>query len=215
MKSKSVFICVAILFFNQVLSAQIMRNYGVKAAFTSSNINYEQLNDFFSRRSGINLAVFTELLNTPFFSLLIQAEYEQKGFLEEQAETNQFGSFIQTVKANTRLDYLSFPVLAKFRYSKGVYSPFVLFGPRLDYLINKRNGEYKFTSATSRSIFADHFDRLALGGTIGAGIELPEFSSFKTVFEIRYNFDFSDSYSKIDAYKVKNNSFDLWLGLIF
>ena len=215
MKTKSMFVIIMIILIPQILSAQLIRNSGVKAAFTSSGIYNEILNERFSRRAGISLAVFAEVFNTPVFSILLQAEYAQRGFLEEQAETNESGDFIQTVKANTRLDYLSFPILAKLRYSKGLYVPYIFFGPRLDFLLNKRNGEFRFTIATAKSEVADFYDNFVFGSTFGAGIELPKISSLRSILEIRYNLDFSDSYSSLDFNKVRNNSFDLWLGILF
>ncbi|MFC1726885.1 outer membrane beta-barrel protein, partial [candidate division KSB1 bacterium] len=151
MKTKCMLVMMFIILIPQILSAQVLRNYGVKAEFTSSGIYNEVLNEGFSRRPGFGFAVFAEVFNNPVFSVLFQAEYAQRGFLEEQAETNESGDFIQTVKANTRLDYLSFPILAKLRYTKGRYTPYVIFGPRLDFLLNKRNGKFRFTVGSFES----------------------------------------------------------------
>ena len=188
---------------------------GFKFAYTSSGVHHDKIDDFASRRNGFSLGLFYELGIYKFLSFMAYVEYAQKGFVEEQVETNELGDFIQNVDANTRLDYLSVPLLIKFKYSRIKPEPYFLFGPRIDYLMNKRNGVFHFTEVDFKSQFADHLDKFIIGGSLGAGFRLPKIYRLNTFLEFRYNFDYSDSYSKIEEITVKNNSYDVGLLIAF
>jgi len=202
------------------LLAQSKNNNGVKFGYTSSGIygTYTE-NTFFStsRRNSYHVALFIEYCNYSFFSLVSQIEYAQKGFIEKQVETNESGQFIQNVKAKTRLDYFSIPLLVKIKYSKIKLNPYIIFGPRFDYLVNKKKGIFKFTEIDFESQFAEYLNlnKTVFGGSIGIGFSLPRISLLKSFLEFRYNHDFTDSFFIIKENTVKNKSFDLWLGISF
>lgn len=214
MKIKFLIITI-IMLFPVALFAQYFNNMGVKLAYTTSNIYHDIINNFSSRRSGFNVALFLELGNYKYLALVTQIEYIQKGFVEEQDETNEIGELIQHVEANTRLDYLSIPIFLKLKYPKIKFVPYMILGPRFDYLLNKENGVYEFTKVNFKSQFADHFDKYVFGGSIGAGFNLLKIYRFNTFLEFRYNIDFSDSFSSIKEVTIKNNSYDFWLGIAF
>lgn len=197
-----------------VLDAQ-HNNKGLKIAYTSSGIYHNQINDFASRRNGFNIALFYEFTIHKFLSFLLQIEYAQKGFVEKQVETNDMGDFIKNVNANTRLDYLSIPLLVKFRYPEIKLEPYFILGPRFDYLIHKRNGVFHFTQVDFESQFADHLDEFVFGGSVGAGFRLAKIDRLNTCLEFQYQFDFSDSFSNFEEVTVKNNSYNIGMVITF
>lgn len=205
---------VTTVLFPIVLNAQ-HHNKGFKIAYTSSGIYHDQIDDFASRRNGFNIALFYEIGMFKFLSLIPHIEYAQKGFVEKQVETNDIGEFIQNVEANTRLDYLSIPLLIKIKYPKIKPEPYLVIGPRFDYLIKKRNGVFHFTQVDFKSQFADYLDEFVFGGSFGAGFQLAKIARFNTFLNFRYNFDFSDSVSKIEVITTKNNSYDIGLVISF
>jgi hypothetical protein len=205
------FILTFFLLFPIILNAQLISEWGVIGGYTSSNINTDKFDDISKRRSGFIAGVYSGFLNNPLFSITVQIQYSQKGFTEEIIETNDFGEPIQTVKANSRLDYLSIPILVNLKYSNPLITPYLVTGPRLDYLITKKNGKYKFTNITLESEWVNNFSDFVIGGTVGAGIKLPWISKINFAFEFVYNFDLTDSYSKIETLEVKNNSYDFLL----
>jgi len=119
---------------------------GIIDFYSSSGMKVDKYNEFYNNRSGFGLGVFGNYHFINLFSLTVQLQYAQKGYTEKQDETGETGNYIQTVEANTRLDYLSVPILAKIEYSNLAVTPYALVGPRFDYLVNKRNGIYKFSS---------------------------------------------------------------------
>jgi hypothetical protein len=62
--------------------------------------------------------------------------------------------------------------------------------------------------------FADDYDEIALGFTGGTGVSIFIKKFLRLDFEFRYNFDISDSISTIDSWKVRNNSFDIWIKFV-
>lgn len=210
MKSKIYFL-VLFLSAPLILHSQVSDRFGAKIAITTSKITNTVFGDYYNRRIGFNLGIFGEKSITNFFALIASLEYNQKGYIVEMIETSEEGKEIQKVEANTRLDYLSVPVLAKFKYSKICIEPFIAIGPRFEYLLNYKKGEFKFTNATVEHNLADNFDKFSYGGSIAGGISIPISIKFGLDLEFRYNYDFSDLLSKLNTIEYKNDSFDLWL----
>ena len=111
MRVKLLLIILLLLAINQT-SAQALRNYGVKAAVTSS---FQQIDPFYKdmpykRYFGFNVGIFTEWFNHPFLSLLTQIEYRQVGMREPFVFTDDTGTVLRTEYYDSRFDYLSLPL---------------------------------------------------------------------------------------------------------
>ncbi len=210
MKSKIYFL-VFFLLVPLKLYAQVIDRYGAKIAISASKVSAADIDNFSNRKIGFNLGVFGEKNITHYFVLIASLEYNQKGYILEMIETSVDGTEIQKVESNTRLDYLSIPVLTKFKFSGICIEPFVAIGPRFEYLINYNKGEFKFTNATVEDSMADNFDKFSYGGSITGGFNIPISDQFKIDLEIRYNYDFSNLVSKPNTFELRNESFDLWL----
>ena len=113
---------------------------------------------------------------------------------------------IGTMTDYSRLDYLSLPVLLKLSLRHKPITPYVITGPRYDYLLN-------YESEFMYYVF-DNFRRGVYGGAIGIGIESNFPKLIKLTLELRYNLDFTDSL-KLEGKESKNNTFDLRLGYYF
>lgn len=185
------------------LNAQQIRTWGVKAAVTSADqdFDYTQLDDLKThRRVGFNVGLFAEWFDNNLFSLLTQLEYAQRGMGQDS-----FVRFPGTLYS--RVDYLSVSIIGKFAASYAVVRPFVLVGPRIDFLLGYKSDE-------PFRIVYDDFKSIVIGGTVGIGLESSELLSQTIIAEFRYNFDVSYAY-KTDLLTVKNNAFDIWLGVAF
>lgn len=138
--------------------------------------------------------------------MLGELHYIQKGFTEKLLETTNAypegtGRYI-TLKP--RVDYLSLPLLARIRYNMGTVSPYILIGPRFDFLIWN---DPKYVG----SIF-DKFKKNDIGISAGAGIEISTSTIQAVLFEFKYCPTFSKSYSS-DMLTIKNQSFELLFGI--
>lgn len=201
----------AIVLLPVLLQAEIIKDYGLMFAYTSANTEVDKFEDFSARRSGFNIGFSTEWFETSVLSILLRIEYTQKGYILEMVEVDEDGEEIQTVQANTRLDYLSIPLLTKIKGMKLISEPYIAVGPRVDILVNKKTGKFEFTTVTLEEPYTDYFDNYAFGVTIAFGLSLPKISIFKPDIELDYNFDLTDSFSSLKTLEAKNNSFDLWL----
>ncbi len=193
-------------------SAQLLKNYGLKMAVTSADQKYDLTlapGLETKRRAGFNVGVFAEWFDVPFFSLLTQVEYAQRGTGQVFAVTGPSGpEVIGTKTLYSRLDYVSVPVLAKLRLQTGPFTPYIVAGPRVDFFLGYKSDEQEFNAVY------DKFKKTSLGGSAGVGMQIESILPVILLAEARYNFDFADSY-ETDLLKVRNNAFDFWVGVAF
>ncbi len=78
-------------------------------------LDIDKFYNFSTWRSGLSIAFYIQHNIYDYISIAFQLEYSQKGYINEQVETNETGIRIQDVSANTRLDYISTPLLLKIR----------------------------------------------------------------------------------------------------
>lgn len=188
--------------------AQLIKTYGFKIAATSAgqDFDYTDFSVNTKRRIGFNAAVFVEWLDLPFFSFVTQMEYAQRGMGMDVILTASTGpEEIGRITDDNRVDYLSIPLFVKLTVPMGIISPFLSLGPRLDVLLGHKSGFFGFGNVY------DRFRKSNVGGTVSLGAELVNVLPITLTLEVRYNKDFRDSYST-PRLRVRNNSFDVWVG---
>lgn len=214
--------------------AQLLKSYGVKvgANWSTANIAFtEQASPpnweiGTIRRPGFNAAIFVEGLKFSAFSLVAQAEYAKRGFDEKRAvfvETEVPGvgriyAAVGGLYATTILNYVSIPVLIKWQSPVKTTKPYLLFGPKLDFLVNRKVGRFKKDPEVyfieREDGYAERFADRKLGGTAGLGLTTNKVLSMPLSLEARYNFDFAYNLDE-KLIRAKNNAFDVWLGITF
>jgi hypothetical protein len=192
-------------------SAQLISHFGVKAAITSSiqEFDYSQssIAPEIKRRVGFNAGVYAEWLNMPYFSIVTQVEYAQRGMGMDFVVTGPSGPQpLETKTVYSRVDYLSVPALMKVRFQFSMITPYVLAGPRLDILLGYQSDEGVFNA------LYDQFTTLALGGSVAVGVQIESLLPVPLLIEARYNVDFTNSY-ETNLLIVRNRAFDFWLGV--
>jgi hypothetical protein len=184
--------------------------YGIKLALTSSNqkFEYRDLSSIdLKRRIGFNAGIFIENVIESYYSIRGQLEYSQRGMGIELVRTtvNSPEGTDKYIDYH-RVDYLSLPILIKISYPTKSVQPFLIVGPRIDYLIG-------YNSIGFQPVY-DHLKTVVIGSSIGVGIESTTLLQSDLMLELRYNFDHTDAYNT-ELLNVRNNSFDLWLGVCF
>jgi opacity protein-like surface antigen len=162
----------------------------------SSNGNLET-----ERRWGFDVAVFAEWLNIPVFSFLTELHYVQKGMKESVPITNEqnpdgTGDYMTL---SPRVDYLSVPILAKARLNDGEFSPFIVVGPRVDFLLQTRGEGFQ--------VVLDKFEKVDFGVSVGAGLDIRTFEKVQLGFEFRFSPSLKDGYST-QFLNVRNSSME-------
>lgn len=166
--------------------------------------------DASGRRWGFDAAGFVAIFNIRNFSLLGELHYVQKGvaFKPSPARIDESGdTTFYEAAPGTRIDYLSIPVIAQARFSLGVFSPYLVIGPRLDFLVGKDS--LLFLDAAQ----GYELKKMNFGGTIGVGVEFARAFPFALMTEVRYSPDFTKALEDRSQPGVKNRSFEILLGL--
>jgi len=214
---KKLLVVLFIIILSSALQAQFIRGYGIKVGATISSQDWEYSNlsgissaSFDSdNRLGLNIGVYAELLNIPFFSVVAELNYLQKGMeLDGPITTvdNPIGTS-QSTTWDTRIDYINLSALGKLRLNYGLLSPYIVAGPKMDFEINKES------SFGSENEVESKFEENRLGFKVGVGTEI-KLLAFNVLAEIIYDADFNELFEN-ENLKVNTNSFDLRVGLLF
>jgi len=195
-----------------LLHAQVIKDYGIQLGITSANQVYKgtgfmEEGEQMQRRIGIIVSAYIEWSNLSYLFMITQVEYIQKGMRYEHYIYSDFGhEQIGKKIDDCRLDYLSLPIYVKLILSESEVSPYIIAGPRFDYLFN-------YNSDVLNYVF-EEFKKYVFGGMLGLGVEIDLLSFTTPSIEIRYNMDFTNSY-KEEGKEAKNNTFDIRLGFTF
>lgn len=200
------FVFVALVSFPALeVQAQPLGNYGLKAGFTSSTVSTDMFADGVERREGFAALAFAEWFEIPYFSVLSELGYVQRGHSETVEVRNAEGVSLGTEEISTRFDYLTVAALAKLQYSGASLEPYVIAGPRGDVLIGR----------SQSNLLVKEYDGVALGGTAGAGVRVgKQLLPLQLMLEVRYNADITDSLSCCPR-EMRNQAFDILLGIGF
>lgn len=213
------FVSFAVVLLPLSVQAQLIKAYGVKVGANSGKVTISYAQSDFQqyeteRRIGVHAAFFLEWGKSSLISLITQVEYAQRGFVEEQIITGQTSPEpLGVVRANTRLDYISLPMMIKLQYPRLVAGPYLVFGPKADWLVHHAAGKFEFSIATIESSLYKVFADQALSGTVGLGLAADKLLHLPLLVEARYNFVLTDNTDLKTISKAPNQSFDIWLGI--
>lgn len=196
-----------------------LTGWGVKAGYTSATQVWEHdvlSSENFSMTPGVHVGVFTEWFGHGALSMLIGIQYEQKGTRFETAPPDFLPPGTgRSFSGESRLDYLSIPILAKLRAPARTLSPYVVAGPRLDVFVGYADDDDHLVWGVE-----DDFDDVVLGVSGGLGIEHVFGTSHVALIEFIYNHDpfwlyeFRSGLTGNEQ-KVKNESFNVSVGIGF
>ena len=195
-----------------VSNAQLLKSYGIKVAYTSANQTYTS--DFsgsyrYDHRSGFNAAAFGEWLNTPFVSVVTQVEYAQRGMRTSILDhTVGVPMPLNYVTIDNRVDYLSMLPLLKLAVPLSVLRPYILAGPRFDFLLGYKSTPAKYGYGDA----FENFKKSSYGASLGLGAELTNVLPVVVSIEGRYN---ADLVSASTYGNIRNDAFDIWVGVGF
>jgi len=222
---KNCWIILLILTLSPVATySSVIKHYGVKGGITFANQKFTGVwwkNEDSKRRTGFNAGVFVEFFDCSNFSMLTQLEFTQRGMIEENSVTDENGNELASYRTESTLNYLSFPVSAKYSIPIPQIIPYFIAGLRYDYLLDHESiveipGELQIGSEkgpfTLKNTIYEDFTKNVFGAQFGFGVSLDLFSGFKPALEFRYNIDLTNSLSE-EGQSAKNNSFDISLFL--
>jgi hypothetical protein len=184
------------------------KTFGVKIATTSAAYEwrtaYPQVSPPLKRLQGYNFAIYAQWYESEYFGAITQFEYSQRGNTTVYTDFYPLGQVEYVLKNHA--SYLSVPLFVKFRPINSDVSPFLLVGPRVDYLV-KQN-----TEDVGMNVVYNHLKKWVLGYSISLGIESSYFLGINISLEARYNRDITNTFHD-DGIEILNNAFDFWLGV--
>lgn len=198
-------ILLAIILGTSITEAQLIKAYGFKAGTVAATQSFDySINVSIPTDNGwgIDVGGFVEFFHLPFFSLLTELHYTQKGFSTALMETTpaQPEGTGRYITIRPRTDYLSIPILAKLRFDNKPVTPYVFLGPRFDFLLSTESSlDYSSTD---------------VGATLGGGIQFSIISVPELLIEGRFSPSFRNVFQN-QYLTVKNRSFEILVGATF
>jgi hypothetical protein len=202
---------LSLCLFVTVTNAQIIKSIGIKAGGTVSQHKYEYgffgltNSEYPESRTAVNVGIFGEFLNLPVFSIVGEVNYVQSGArrkypVTDLAHPNGTG---ETWTLNLNNDYLNISAMGKVRLDSPIFTPYVLFGPKIDIEVN-RSEEY------SGVLNPDNLDKIRLGVKAGIGTEIKLFG-INFLSEVIYTKDFGELYNT-NSLRITTYSLDFRVG---
>ena len=192
-------------------NAQFIKNYGVKIGivtsdqYTRNHIPDSAIDPILSSGPTKNLigfciGLYSEFLDYSPFNLVFEGNYIQKGFRTEWTSYDLSSGKDVTYNYKTKFDYLNISLLAKLKILNGAISPYLLFGPRLDFEIANMDSYY------------DIYNKFLPGLVVGAGSEITIYK-IKILTELTYDSNFGNLYNDSNI-TIKSESYQFKLGFI-
>ena len=203
MKLKTIIASTLLLAFSLSMHAQV--SVGLKGGVNFSNIYATQALDQvlpnFSDISTFSVGAVAEIGITEQFAFQPELLYTRKGFgLREGLDVDLLGVPVPLgVTAETQINYVEVPLLAKYKFGTEGISAYVVAGPTFGYATSgqintKANILLDFNIArTPINLDAINFQRFEIGGTAGAGLAL-QTGMGQFFVDARYNLGFTQLY---------------------
>ncbi len=207
---KSILLISFLIIYTISLRGQIINNYGVKFGIGISNHSWQYEEGYelnFDNKIGISPRIYADFFNYQFFQIQGEIGFLRKGFSEQIPITTMMqpdgtGEFINT---DIGLDYLLLTTLVKIKYEIGIFSPYIILGPQIDFLINKKVEK-------GWELIYDRFSNANIDFSIGVGNEIKNILPISILFEYRYERDFMDNYDHPNV-NIKNYSHVILIGI--
>ena len=205
-------IITLLIFFSQIgiVSAQFFQGLGVMGGLsyyrqkwwlTYTDGSSDKLKQKYILR--FNGCVFAEFIKHDNFHWRTEFEYNQKG-CKQKTDNGTF---------KNKVDYICWNNYLKIYEDEFEGTPYLLIGPRVEYLI-KQN--------TESPMITDNFKKLHFSWSVGAGWEFPVFGNFKPIIEVHYNPDIDKAYKTsgiapgalgVSSLDIKNRPWELRVGV--
>lgn len=204
MRSSVMVLMLMVTLTGRAFAQESQAAFGVKAGANFANVDFQGDDDTFNfdRRTGLTAGLFVVWPANSRLALQTEALYSQKGITLDEGGAS----------GTTKIDYLDFPVLARFSSSPSGGTSFHLFaGPSFGFRVSAKtevsvDGEEDFSEDIDEEI-----ERVDLGLVVGAGVEFG-----RLVVDGRYTWGLSDlDADKSDDIKIRNRVFTVMAGFRF
>jgi hypothetical protein len=188
--------------------AQISSGVQIRLGINTSSIESSPIE--LEHASGFQCALALEFLQKSVFSFQVELEYAKRGFSNKSIGIiEEEGIDPPVIVAFTSLNYLSVPFSCRIRLpSAKKFEPYLLFGPRLEFLAWRQLGVWEFNSLTSEDPLAKDFRDISIGLSLGIGISTGKVLDRESRVEVRHCLGLTDLMPDSSAFTVKHRSVD-------
>jgi len=146
---------------------------------------------------GFNGSLRAEFIDNDNFRWVTEIQFNQKG-CKDKTDSSTF---------RNRINYLCWNNFLKLQYETFDGFPYILLGPRVEYLLSQR---------TPSPAIAGGFNKFNFSLSAGAGFEKVVYSYFKPFIEIHFNRDTPFYYAyKSSFLDIRNRTWEFRIGVIY
>jgi len=161
--------------------------------------------------SGLYFGILAEIINKKYYGLLIEGAYIQKGakeIIQGTTITPNDQGYIdtETISYSNRFDYITLQSYLKIQYPLTYITPYIIAGPRIDYMLNKNIEVFKLVS--------NEFEEINYGISYGIGLTYTKLKYIIPFVEIINSPDINKTY-ETDLLTVSNYSYEIKVGFSF
>ena len=206
---QKIYLCRAVLVYcllsTVYCSGQFFQGIGISGGVTMAKqkwfLNYpDGYTSIVKKKNifGFNGSLRAEFIDNDYLRWVTEFQFNQKG-CKNKTDSSKF---------RTKLNYLCWNNFLKFQYETFDGYPYILFGPRIEYLLSQ--------STNDKSINISAFNKFNFSWSAGVGFEKIVYSYFKPFIEVHYNPDTFFYYAyKTEALDIRNRAWELRIGLIY
>lgn len=222
MKKRVIYFAAIFLSLSTVVSAQFYT--GIRVGGNLNNVSLPTIIDLVAPNveylPGVNLGITTEYGISDHFSIISEANYQEKGFrIRENMDVNLFNLDIPLgVRVDTKVRYVDIPVMAKYAFGNGGVKGYLAAGPQVSYALNgrvKTRADFLFDFNLTNipiNFSTVNYQRFDVAAVIAAGVDIPA-GNGKVFFDARFSQGLSDSFKlPVIDLNIKNHGFGFGVG---
>lgn len=222
MKKRVIYLAAIFLSLSTVVSAQFYT--GIRVGGNLNNVSLPTIIDLVAPNveylPGVNLGITTEYGISDHFSIISEANYQEKGFrIRENMDVNLFNLDIPLgVRVDTKVRYVDIPVMAKYAFGNGGVKGYLAAGPQVSYALNgrvKTRADFLFDFNLTNipiNFSTVNYQRFDVAAVIAAGVDIPT-GNGKVFFDARFSQGLSDSFKlPVIDLNIKNHGFGFGVG---
>ncbi|MCB0664248.1 MAG: PorT family protein [Saprospiraceae bacterium] len=222
MKKRVIYLAAIFLSLSTVVSAQFYT--GIRVGGNLNNVSLPTIIDLVAPNveylPGVNLGITTEYGISDHFSIISEANYQEKGFrIRENMDVNLFNLDIPLgVRVDTKVRYVDIPVMAKYAFGNGGVKGYLAAGPQVSYALNgrvKTRADFLFDFNLTNipiNFSTVNYQRFDVAAVIAAGVDIPA-GNGKVFFDARFSQGLSDSFKlPVIDLNIKNHGFGFGVG---
>ncbi|NND64160.1 MAG: PorT family protein [Flavobacteriaceae bacterium] len=201
---KVLFLSLAVIFsLNVTAQTKGDLEFGFHLGGNLSTISTFDNYDSASSRFSFNTGGFLDFYFNEQWSILLKAQYDEKGWNNGFYEDENFNTF----DTDYSLNYITTPLMANFHFGRN-YNWFINFGPYVGFLVDAKALDVDVE-------VKDAFNSTDFGIALGMGVKVPVSDKAKILFEYQAQSGFAEIFDVNDGETIRNGRSSLNVGIVF